>query len=105
MPVKEFRALAAATVKGFKEAVKDGKMEAFYEADFKPVAYLRSLKDVQGELDSLVSAGFILAAANCETAMEGWTEALRWASHMDQRSIDEQEHKARRRSRKTWKGD
>jgi ParB/RepB/Spo0J family partition protein len=104
MPGKEFNALAAATIKGFKEAVKDGKMEAFYEADFKSVAYLRPLKEVQEELESRASAGFSLVAANCKTAMEGWTEALKWVSHMDQRSVDEQEHKARRRSRKHWKG-
>ncbi len=102
MTSKVFGALSAAALKSFKEAVKHGKMEAFYESEFKPVPHLRSLKDIQAELESPVAAGLTLAVAECTTAMEGWCEALRWASHSDSQSVGEQEHKARKRSRKQW---
>jgi len=104
MPNKEFHALVAAAIKNFKEAVKDGKMEAFFETEFKPQAYLRSLKDIQEELNSHSVAGLVMTTANCKTVLDGWIEALKWALHIDTRSVDEQEHKARQRSRKKWKG-
>ena len=39
--------LAAACVKQFMEAVKQGKMDAFYSDKFEPVAHLRSLKEIE----------------------------------------------------------
>jgi len=105
MLTKAFKALTATVIKTFKEAIKDGKMEAFFEAEFKPQAYLRSLKEVQAEVDNPTDAGLTLSLANCRTPMEGWNEALKWTLHLDKHSVDEQEHKARQRSRKHWKGD
>jgi hypothetical protein len=43
---REFCDLAAGVIKQFAEAVKQGKMEAFWTAEFKPHAFLRSVKDV-----------------------------------------------------------
>lgn len=105
MPCKEFKALVASTIKCFKEAVKDGKLEAFHEREFKPQPYLRSLKEVQAESDDPTNAAFVLVTANCDTAMEGWHAALRWALHLDKRSVEEQENNARKWSRKKWKGE
>ena len=50
MPPNEFRPLAAACVKQFMEAVKQGKMDAFYSDKFEAVAHLRSLKEIEEEL-------------------------------------------------------
>jgi len=105
MPCKEFKALAASTIKCYKEAIKDGKLEAFHETEFRAQAYLRSLKEVQAEVDHKAEAALVLVTAGCKTAMEGWMEALRWALHLDERSVAEQEDRARTWSRKKWKGD
>jgi hypothetical protein len=105
MPGKEFKVLVASTIKCYKEAIKDGRMEAFHESEFKPQAYLRSLKEVQAEVDHPTEAALVLVSAKCKTAMDGWMEALKWALHMDGHSIEEQENRARQRSRKKWKGD
>jgi len=105
MLCKEFKALVASTIKCYKEAVKDGRLEAFHESEFKPQPYLRPLKEVQAEADDPTNAAFVLVTANCDTAMEGWHAALRWALHLDKRSVEEQENNARKWSRKKWKGD
>ena len=105
MQVKAFKSLTAVVIKGFKEAVKTGRMETFFETEFKPQAYLRSLKEVQAEVEHSSDAGLTLAATSCKTPIEGWVEALKWALHLDKHSIEEQEHKARQRSRKKWEGD
>jgi ParB/RepB/Spo0J family partition protein len=105
MKTTAFKALTATVIKTFKEAVKDGRMETFFESEFKPQAYLRSLKEVQAEVEHPSDAGLTLTSAKCKTAMDGWTEALKWALHLDKYSVEEQEHKARQRSRKKWKGE
>jgi ParB/RepB/Spo0J family partition protein len=105
MTTREFKPLVASTIKCYKEAVKEGRMKAFHESEFRPQAYLRSFKEVQAEVEQTVEAGLVLATAHCKTAMDGWKAALKWALHMDAHSVDEQEHKARMRSRKRWKGD
>ncbi len=105
MPIREFKALAASTIKCYKEAIKDGRMESFHESEFSPQAYLRSLKEVQAEIDQSIDAALVLVSANCKTAMDGWVEALKWALHLDKRGIEKQENRARQRSRKKWKGD
>ena len=50
LPSREFRALAASVVKQYTEAVKQGKMEAFWCGEFQPQAHLRSLRDIQSEV-------------------------------------------------------
>jgi ParB/RepB/Spo0J family partition protein len=105
MKVSEFQPLVASTVKCYREAIKEGKLEAFYEADFKPQAHLRTYKEIKAEADETTAAGLVLTEARCKTAMEGWKEAIKWVLHLDARSVEEQEHNARERARKKWKGD
>ena len=105
MPTPAFKALAASVIKQFKEAVKQGKMEAFLEGNFKPQPYLRPLKEILTEVDSKEAAPFVLVKASCKTSMDGWVAALHWALHLDEHSVEEQENKARAHSRKKWKGD
>lgn len=104
MEVKAFKALAASVIKQFKEAVKQGRLEAFFSSDFHVQSYLRSLKDIEAEVESQEAAPFVLVAANCTTPMEGWLIALQWALHLDQHSVEEQEKAARDKTRKKWKG-
>jgi ParB/RepB/Spo0J family partition protein len=100
MPVKEFTALASSVVKQYKEAIRQGKLEAFWTAEFKPTAHLRKLMDVQHEYDHRSVGPLLLAAENCQSPLDGFYLALAWAMHLDRRSVREQEAHARQRSQK-----
>jgi hypothetical protein len=104
MPVKAFHALTAAIVKQFKEAVKKGKLDAFFHNDFKPHPYLKSLKDILSEINTLSEGNLVVVSENCETAIDGWVAALKWAANIDAGGVAKQEHVARAKARKTWKG-
>jgi len=104
MPVKAFSALSAAVIKQFKEAVKQGKLDAFFSEDFKPQPYLKSLKDIIAEVETLSEGNLVIATENCETPTDGWIAALKWAANIDAGGVAKQEHVARCKARKTWKG-
>jgi ParB family chromosome partitioning protein len=99
LPSREFRALAASVIKQFTEAVKQGKMEAFWVGDFKPQAHLRSLSDIQTEVERQEVGALLVTAERCKTPVDGFYAALRWAMHLDRQSAQDQERAARARSR------
>jgi hypothetical protein len=94
MSQKEFTPIAAACVKHFMEAVKQGKMDAFYSDKFEPVAYLRSLKEIEEgkSLGALVCTG-----EGCQSVLDGFHAGLRWVCHLDRKSVKEQEDTIRQR--------
>lgn len=71
MPMREFHALAGACVKHFQEAVKQGRMEAYYSQEFKPQAHLRSLSEIEMELLAREEGALICAGENCQDALDG----------------------------------
>jgi ParB/RepB/Spo0J family partition protein len=87
MPPKEFRPIAAACVKQFTEAVKQGKMDAFYSDKFEPVAHLRSLK----EIEAMNVQALVCTSEGCKTVLDGFNAGLRWVCHLDRQSVREQE--------------
>jgi len=89
MPPKEFRILAAACVKQFMEAVKQGKMDAFYSDKFRAVAHLRSLKEIEEEGKNV--GALICTGEGCQTVLDGFYAGLRWVCHLDRASVREQE--------------
>jgi hypothetical protein len=99
LPSREFRALAASVIKQFTEAVKQGKMEAFWCSDFKPQAHLRSLREIQQEVERREMGALLVVADNCRTPVDGFYVALHWAMHLDRQSVEDQERAARARSR------
>jgi len=101
-PAKAFHALAASVIKQYMEAVRQGKLDAFFTDDFEPQVYLRSLKEVQDEFRTQTDGPLLVAAENCKTPVDGWMAALRWALHLDRQSVEEQEHAARARARQKW---
>ena len=102
LSVQEFRALAASVIKQFTEAVKQGKMEAFWCSDFQPQAYLRSLTDIQQEADQQEFGALLVTVEQCKTPVDGFNVALRWAMHLDRQSVEDQERAARARSRQNF---
>jgi len=105
MDHKAFKALAAGVVKHFKEAARQGKLDVFFTEDFEPQPYLKSMKDVQAEVDLPTEAALIIAAEDCRTPLDGWIAALKWALHIDAGGCEQQEIAARKRVRKRTKGD
>ena len=100
MNIKEFAALATGVVKHYKEAVRQGKLDAFFVDDFKTQPFLKSMKDVQAEAKSLTEAALTIVAEGCKTPLDGWMAALKWALHIDKRGCEQQEIAARKRVRK-----
>jgi ParB/RepB/Spo0J family partition protein len=88
MSSREFCALAAGIIKQFTECVQQGRMSDRYLDDFRPHAYLRSVKEIKGELDSPQVGGLIVAADNCRSLMDAWNAALRWALNLDTATVE-----------------
>lgn len=88
MPVKEFCGLAAQLIKQFTEGVQQGRMDERYQPEFNPHAYLRSVKEIKGELDSPQVGATIIVSDNCHSLMDAWNAALRWALNLDPASIE-----------------
>ena len=97
MSRKDFRILAAACVKQYMEAVKQGKMDAFYSDMFQAVAHLRQLKEIEEELKRKGTGALVCTGEGCQTVLEGFYAGLRWVCHLDQTSVKEQEQVIRAR--------
>jgi len=102
LTISKFGPIAAAVIKQFKEAVRQGKLDAFFTEDFTPQAYLRSLKDIETEARSQAEAPLMITAADCETPLDGWNAALQWMMHLDRKSVEEQEVATRAKVRQRW---
>lgn len=102
LTAKEFRVVAANFIKRFTEAVRQGKLEALYTADFEPHPFLRSLRDVQDEYVNRRAGALTVAAANCRTPLDGWYLALEWALHLDPNSIEQQKQAALHREHRSF---
>lgn len=102
LPVTKFGPIVATVVKQYKEAIRQGKLDAFFTEDFTPQAYLRSLKDIETEARTPAEAPFVITATNCKTPTDGWNAALQWMMHLDAKSVAEQEIAVRAKVRKRW---
>lgn len=95
LPVEQFRALAAGVIKEYMEAVRQGKLDRFYETRFTPQPHLRPLKEVLAELAAHAAEPSTIVAESCKTPLDGFRAALRWVAHLDRHSADEFQAKAR----------
>ena len=101
MSVTEFRATAQAFLKQFQEAVRQGKLDAFFADtdDFTPQPYLRPLKEVQAEHDRPTQSALVLTAGNGRTPLDAWKAALAWVMHLDRESVENQRQAVLNRNR------
>ena len=88
--VAEFRRVIAAYLKRLKEAARQGKMDAFYQEEIEPHAYLRPLKELEAEYKDRQIGALRLAAANCTNPLDAWYLCLQWAIHLDPESVEQQ---------------
>ena len=97
LSVKEFTAIAAAFIKRYGEAVRQGKLEALYTTEFAPHPYLRGVKEVLAEYEQRNEAALRLTATNCTSPVEAWYLALQWTLHLDPASVEQQRQVAMNR--------
>lgn len=102
LPAKEFKALTAAFIKKYSEAVRKGKLEVLFTREFQPVAYVRSLKELQHEHLHREQAALWLTKAKCQSPVEAWYLALQWVLHLDEASVEQQRHAAQLREHREF---
>jgi len=103
LQAQEVVPIIQAFVKRFKESVKKGKLDAFYQT-FEPVAHLRGLKEVQAEYRGQQVGSVALVTAGCQSPLDAWYLALEWVLHLDKESVDAQrERLAERQKQATLK--
>jgi len=86
----EFSALAAGVVKQYQEAVRQGKLDAFFTNEFEPQPHLRALKVIQEEHRTQLHGPMIVTVEECKTPLDGFYSALQWAMHLDRESVSDQ---------------
>jgi len=102
LPATEFRIIAAAFIKQYREAVRQGKLEAMFGDDFQVVAYVRKLRELEDELRNKRCGALRIAASGCQTPLDGFYAALEWALHLDRDSVEQQRQAALNRMRKRF---
>jgi ParB/RepB/Spo0J family partition protein len=86
MTTKEFQGVVARAVNDYREAIKAGRMEAYYGGEAKP--FCRGTPEILTELKKWPNAGPMLVKHNCETPLDGWKLAVRWLMRMDPESLE-----------------
>ena len=95
-----FSALVAGVVKQYQEAVRQGKLDAFYTNEFEPQPHLRALKVIQEEHHIQLHGPMIVTVEECKTPLDGFYSGLKWMMHLDRESVSDQERAARLKARK-----
>ena len=83
LSTKEFKAVAAGIIKQFTEQVRKGNLDKRFQARFEPQAYLRSLREVTGELERRAEGPRMVVQENSKTPLDGFYAALKWAANLD----------------------
>lgn len=88
MKANKFKALVAGALKKYREDIRKGKLTKQFCEKVQPQAYLRPLKEIISGSEKV--APLILASEKCKTALDGWKAAIKWALHLDKKSIKDQ---------------
>ena len=103
MKSKDFKLIASEAITRYREAVRQGKLDRFYTEDWKPVAHLRTLNEVNREIKEHEAGPIVVLDMQCRTPIEGFYAALQWLTHLDPRSVEAQkrQHYSRTRNKET----
>jgi hypothetical protein len=97
-----FKETVAPFIKQQREAARQGKLDVLFAGEFKAVAHLRNLREVQAERENRLVAPMLLAARDARTPLDGWDACLDWLIHLDAASQAEQLAKHTKRMQKTF---
>jgi ParB/RepB/Spo0J family partition protein len=98
LPYREFQPLVASYLKAAHEAVTQGRADLLY-SDYREIAYLRNVKEIQAEYTGRNSAASQLKKSGAKTAVDGWCAALQWVLHLDSDTVAYQRAKAAERKK------
>lgn len=87
MSTPNFHGTIARVVNEYREAIKAGRMEAYYGGEAKP--FCRGTPEIQKELKKWQNAGPMLVKHNCKTPLDGWKMAVKWLMRVDPESLEE----------------
>jgi len=86
---QDFSPLARRAIKDFKEAKRQGTMKRFYETQYTPHPYLRTMRDLVNEMEHCEEGAMYLVNEDW-TPIEAWQKAVQWCLHMDPKGVKEQ---------------
>jgi len=86
MSTHEFQGTIARVVNEYREAIKAGRMEAYYGGEAKP--FCRGTPEIIKELKRWPNAGPMLVKHNCKTPLDGWKLVVKWLMRMDPESLE-----------------
>lgn len=101
LPTREFCAQAAGLIKQFQEHVAQGKLDEKCLRGFTPQPYMRGLKEVRSELANPTAGGLVMVKEGCVNLMDAWNACLKWLTHTDQGSIEQQQRDFQKRTFKS----
>lgn len=98
LPVKEFRALIMACLRDRRTQRQIGRERR--EDKFEAQPFGRSVTELLSEVKESRVGPMMLTVLNCKTVLESWQLALKWAIHLDPKSVERQLARTRRRLKK-----
>jgi ParB/RepB/Spo0J family partition protein len=97
IPTSDFLPIIRNRVRKFKEAIKTGRMEAYYRSFIEPVPHLRKMRDLVAEAKTPKEGASLLTRMKAETPMDGWRLCLNWVLHLDPDAVAEQKERLAKR--------
>lgn len=85
MKVGEFRQVIAGAVNDYREAIKKGRMDAYFGGEARPRC--RRITEITDELDNWATGGLMMLKHGCQTPLDGWKLAIQWVMSSDPDSI------------------
>lgn len=87
LSLPEFKAMVLGALSQYRIAVKQGRLERFYEG-FSPRPWLRTFREIREEHENPKAGPMRIVITNCKTALEGWRLAFEWILHLDPDSLE-----------------
>lgn len=91
---RPFQRRVAEAVNDYREAVRMGKLDIFYNQEVKP--FLRPIREVREELETWQNGGVMLLKNNCKTPLDGWKLAIQWMMNVDAENLERRRKKRQR---------
>lgn len=93
-PYAEFSPIVREAIKNYREGIRQGRMAEFYELQFKPHPFYRSLRESTHEMMFCENGAVYIATENL-SPIAAWKRAVEWVLHMDPKGVEAQERLAK----------
>lgn len=86
---KDFSPVVRRAIKDFKEAKRRGTMKDFYDKQFTPHPFLRTMRDLVNEMEHCEEGAVYLVTEDL-SPIQAWKRAVQWVLHMDPKGVEAQ---------------